>query len=147
MGKMQIQINMIALSDRVTNCCFRKRRKGSALLLCTLVTAVLSMSAIAILRSSQLAITRVESTRNSVAARHAADGFVQRAVSILKSNPTYTGKFAHKESGFPNAFCETASVGTTQVAIRVYLYDTAKVPVIERVIDLAALNPAAPTSK
>jgi type II secretory pathway component PulK len=110
-------------------------RRGSALLVCTLAAAVLSMAAIAILRSSQRSIARVDSLRGSCHGRCVAEGLFQRAVAILRTNPNTTGTIVDPNTGMPGARCELRQVSVNATLIRVFLYVGSTTPAKNSVVD------------
>ena len=115
------------------------QRNASALLLCTLAAAVLSMAAIAILRSGQRGIARVEARRTSSAGQHVAAGLLQRSVAILRVNPATTGNIVDPGNGMPGAYSELQSLSPSATRIRVFLYAASTTPAIETVVDPTTL--------
>ena len=69
----------------------RNQRRGSALLICTLAATVLSMAAIAILRSTQRNIARVDALAASASGRCVSEGLLQRSIALLRQNPNTQG--------------------------------------------------------
>ncbi|TWT83536.1 hypothetical protein CA13_50010 [Planctomycetes bacterium CA13] len=114
-----------------------KCRSGSALLLCTLVAAVLSMSAITILRSSEVAIARVDAERCAVQGRHAAEGLLQRAVAQLELNPNLSGIIVDPDSPFQSAYCVVQPIDKTHISVSAYLYKGSTMPAVSQTIELA----------
>ena len=116
-----------------------RRRKGSAILVCTLAAAVLSLAAIAILRSSRHQIARTDAQRSSVHGHQVSDGLVQRCVAILRANPAATGRVTDPDTPMPDAFAELIQLSPTATQIRVFLYSGATTPAFDRIVDPATL--------
>ena len=136
-GKSLI-IGALMLHTTSRSTCCRKRR-GSALLVCTLAAAVLSMAAIAIVRSSQRSIARVDALRTTAQGRCVAEGLFQRSVGILRTDPNTTGTIVDPANGMPDARCELRRLSPTATQIQVFLYAGATIPAKDVVIDPTAL--------
>ncbi|GAA4467563.1 hypothetical protein [Novipirellula rosea] len=117
-----------------------RTRSGSALLLCTLAAAVLSMSAIAILRSSKLAIARVDARRTAIQGRHIADGLVQQAIAQLKSDADFEGEIFATDSAMPTARVVVKQPGKKEAMLSVFLYERSAVAAKEVSIDVDELK-------
>jgi len=117
----------------------KDRRRGSALLLCTLAIAVLSMASIAILRSNQRGIATVDGIRTSRQARYAADGMVQRAIAAIRLNPTISGQLPLSKSAPPGARVELSPTSGTATQIQVFLYARAATPARTLTVDPTSL--------
>lgn len=127
------------MSAAINNRVARRKRSASALLLCTLAAAVLSMAAIAILRSGQRGVARVEARRSSSTAQHTAAGLLQRSIAVLRINPATTGNIVDPGNGLPGAYSELQRLSPTATRIRVFLYVAATTPAIETVVDPTSL--------
>ena len=113
----------------------RRRRNGSAILVCTLAAAVLSLAAIAILRSSRHQIARTGAQRSSVQGHQVSDGLVQRCVAILRANPSAVGRVTDSGAAMPDAFAELIQLSPTATQIRIYMYAGATTPAFDRIVD------------
>lgn len=116
-----------------------KQRHGSALLVCTLAAAVLSMASIAILRSSQRSIARVDALQNSSQGRCVTEGLFQRSVAILRTSPNTSGTIVDPSSSMPNARCELRQLSPTATQIQIFLYASSTIPAKDVVVDPTAL--------
>ena len=116
-----------------------RRRRGSALLVCTLAAVVVSMAAIAIIRSGRQAVARVEALRASATARHVADGLTQRAIALLRADPTRSGDVADPNAPLPAARCQLLRLSPKATQIRVFLYAGSTIPAIDLVVDPSKL--------
>lgn len=114
-------------------------RRGSALLVCTLAAAVLSMAAIAILRSSQRNIARVDSLRSSTQGRSVSQGLFQRSVAVLRTNPAASGLVTDPGVVLPGARSQLTRLSPSATRIQVYLYAGASMPAIDTVVDPSVL--------
>ena len=112
-----------------------RQRRGSAILLCTLAAAILSFSAIAILRSSRHQIAKTDAHRSGLQGHHVSDGLVQRCVAVLRANPNATGQVVDPSSPLANAYGELTQLSPTQTEIRVYLYAGSTTPAFDRIVD------------
>lgn len=117
----------------------RNRRRGSALVVCTLAAAALSMAAIAIVRSGQHSIARVRARQSSDSGRHVAEGLTQRAISLLRNDPATSGTVIDPGSPIAGAWCELTTLSPTATQIRVYLYTGSSIPATDIVVDPTAL--------
>ena len=117
-----------------------RRRSGSALLLCTLAAAVLSMSAIAMLRSSKLAIARVDAQRTAVQARHIGDGLVQQAIAQLKNDSNFEGEIFASGTAMPTARAVVKRPSKKEAMLYVFLYEKSVTSAKEVLIDVEELN-------
>ena len=115
--------------------CKHRQRRGSAILLCTLAAAVLSMSAIAILRSSRHHIARTDAQRSSVQGHHVADGLAQRCVAVLRADPGATGTIIDPDAPLADASGELTQLSPTATQIRVYLYAGSTTPAFDQIVD------------
>ncbi|GAA5505332.1 hypothetical protein [Novipirellula caenicola] len=129
-----IKLNRLQPSRRA------RRRTGSALLLCTLAAAVLSMSAIAILRSSKLAIARVDARRTAIQGRHIAAGLVQRAIAELKSDSNFEGEIVAAGTTMPTARVVVKQPSKKEATLTVYLYERSVFAAKEVSIDIDELK-------
>jgi type II secretory pathway component PulK len=119
---------------------YRSRsRRGAALLVCTLAAAVLSMAAIAILRSSKRAIERVDAVQVSSASRAVSEGLLQRSIAILRVNPNATGSVTDPNNGMSSARAELRQLSPTATQVQVFLYPGSTVPAEDIVVDPTAL--------
>ena len=125
-----------------TNRNSNRQRRGSALLVCTLAAAVLSMAAIAIIRSSQRSIARVDALRTSGQGRCVADGLLQRSIAILRANPNTTGTISDPSNGTPDARSQLRQLSPTETQVQVFLYATSTTPAKDVVIRTDLLNGA-----
>ncbi len=122
-----------------------RHRRGSALLLCTLAIAVISMASIAVLRSSQRGIARVDGVRNARQGEQIADGLVQRATAMLRLNPAFAGTLPLPRSAPSGTRVELTSLSPTATRIQIFLYDRATIPARDLVVDPIALaGPVSP---
>lgn len=115
------------------------QRTGSALLVATLAAAVLSMAGIAIIRSSQRSIARVDALRTTTQGRCVAEGLVQRAIATLRIDPNRTGAITDPSSLLPNANCQLRQLSPTATQIEVFLYAGSSTPVKDIVVDPTTL--------
>lgn len=115
-------------------------RQGSALLVCTLAVAVVGLSSIAILRSSQRHHASVDGIRASRQARYDADGMLQRAVAALRVDPNTSGSLPLGGTVAPSARCELVRLSADAVRINCLMYDNASIPARELVVDPNALG-------
>jgi hypothetical protein len=125
-------------------------RRGSALLLCTLAIAVISLASIAIVRSNQRGIANIDGIRASRQARYNADGMVQRSIATIRIAPTTVGSLPLPTMFPPDARVELTPLSPNATRIRVYLYDPSTIPARDLVVDPSALSgsatpPVAPT--
>ena len=125
--------------DRLSRGCREKSRRGSALLVCTLAAAVLSLAAIAILRSSRHHITRTDASRTSIQGHHVTDGLVQRSIAILRADPNAAGTFVDPNVPIANAYSELTQLSPTATRIQVYLYAGSTTPAFDQVVDPSTL--------
>ena len=112
-----------------------RKRRGSALLLCTLAAAVLATAAIAILRSGQRSIARIESIRACDSGRQVADGLVQRAIATLRVDGNASGLLVDPNSPLPDATCRLTPLAANATQIQVFLYAGATTPAVDMVVD------------
>ena len=117
----------------------RHSRRGSALLLCTLATVVLSLSAIAILRSHTSEIGQTEAMESSVRGRFVAGGLLQRSVAQLRVDRKFSGTIIDRSSGSPDAFAQITPLTPAATRIEIYLYAGSRVPAVNKVVDPARL--------
>ncbi len=118
----------------------KRCRRGSALLLCTLAIAVISLASIAIVRSNQRGIANVDGIRVSRQARYDADGIVQRSIAALRVDPTISGSLPLSASTPKDATVVLTPLSASETQIQVYLYDQSKVPARDLVVDPASLG-------
>lgn len=116
-----------------------RNRRGSALLICTLAAAVLSMATIAILRSQQHAVRRVDAARASLSAKMTADGLMQRAVALLRTDPSLATTFNDRRFRNSPAFVVVQPLSVDESRVSVYLYAGSTVPAVSRVINVGGL--------
>lgn len=116
-----------------------RSRRGSALLICTLAAAVLSMATVAILRSQQHAVRRVDAARASLSAKMTADGLMQRAVAMLRANPTLATTFNDQRFRNSPAFVVVQPLSIDTSRVSVFLYAGSTVPAASRVINVTSL--------
>lgn len=116
----------------------KRNRQGSALLLCTLAAAVLSMGGIAILRSTQRSIVRVESQQSARQGRAITEGLYQRSVAMLRQNPATIGTITDP-AGSRTAYAELQMLSPSATRIRVFLYAGSSVPAKDSVVDPTTL--------
>ena len=109
-------------------------RRGSALLVCTLAATVLSMAAIAIIRSSKRNIARVDAVRTTAQGRCVADGLFQRSIAMLRIDPNTTGSFSDAGNGMPDARVDLRQLSANQTQIQVFLYAASTVPAKDVVV-------------
>lgn len=117
----------------------RSNRRGSAILICALATAVLSMATIAIVRSQQHAVRRVDAARASVTAKMTADGLMQRAVAMLRTNPALATTFNDPHVRNSSAFVVVQPLSSDESRVSVFLYAGSTVPAVSRVINVTSL--------
>ncbi len=117
----------------------RRHRRGSALLVCTLAAAVLSMATLAILRSQQYSVRRVDAVRSSVSARMTSEGLTQRAIAMLRTDPKLTTKFKDERSKDSPAIVVVEPISADESRIDVYLYEGAQVPATSRIVNVTEL--------
>ena len=115
------------------------KRRGSALLVCTLAIAVLSMAAIAILRSSQRSIRRVDSLRDACQGRCVTDGMLQRSIAVLRTRPDATGTVADPNGVMPGARCELRQLSPVATRIQIFLYAGSTIPAKDVIVDPTTL--------
>ncbi|TWU54653.1 hypothetical protein Poly51_33720 [Rubripirellula tenax] len=96
------------------------------------------MATIAIVRSNQLAVQRVDATRSAVQGRVFADGLMQRSLAMLRLDPTLSGEIREKGSSSAH-WIELRPMSKTTTMVQVFLYEGSKTPAITRVIDVEAL--------
>jgi hypothetical protein len=113
-------------------------RRGSALLLCTLAAAVLSVSAIAIIRSTQRGIVRVESQQAARQGRATTEGLLQRSIAILRTNPLTTGTIPDP-AGPAGAYADLRAMSPTATQIQIFLYANSTIPAKSIVVDPTSL--------
>ena len=116
------------------------RRRGSALLVCTLAATVLSMAAIAIIRSSQRNIALVDSLRISSQGRCVAEGLFQRSIALLRLDPKTTGTVLDPAVGMPGARCDLRKLSPTTTQIQVFLYAGSITPAKDVVVRVDLLT-------
>ncbi|EMI20228.1 secreted protein [Rhodopirellula maiorica SM1] len=124
-----------------------RRRSGSALLLCTLAAAVLSMSAIAMLRSSKLAIARVDARRSAIQGRHIGDGLVQQAIAQLKSDANFEGEILATGTTLPTARVVVKRPSKEEAMLYVFLYEKSVYAAKEVSIDVKELTTKGKTTQ
>lgn len=112
-----------------------RQRRGSALLVCTLAAAVVSMAAIAIVRSGRQSVARIEALRVSSSSRHVAEGLTQRAVSLLRADPNRSGDVVDPNAPLPAARCRLVRLSPKATQIQVFLYAGSTIPAIDLVVD------------
>ncbi|WP_442510769.1 hypothetical protein SH528x_002412 [Novipirellula sp. SH528] len=117
-----------------------RTRSGSALLLCTLAAAVLSMSAIAMLRSSKLAIARVDAQRTAIQGRHIGDGLVQQAIAQLNSDADFEGEIFATSTTMPTARVVVKRPSKKEAILYVFLYEKSAFAAKEVLIDVEELK-------
>jgi hypothetical protein len=113
----------------------RRCRRGSALLLCTLAATVISLAAIAIVRSNQHQLATVQGMRAARQARCTADGMLQRAYATIRLDQNFTGLIPLAKSNFPEARVEVRALSATATQVDIYLYKQAKQPARTVVVD------------
>jgi hypothetical protein len=114
-------------------------RRGSALLLCTLAIAVVSLASIAVLRSNLRGIARVDALRNGRQARQLADGWVQRSTAMLRLNPTFAGSLPLPGTAPAGTRVQLTPLSPNATRIQVFLYSRATTPARDLVVDPTAL--------
>lgn len=112
----------------------RAARCGAAVLLCTLAAAVLSLSAIAILRSSSHQRDQLASRREVAEARQAADALLARAVALIRVDPTISGPITDSGSTHPDARATITPDGSGNRSVHVFLYPGASEPIAHTVV-------------
>ncbi|MGB7325593.1 MAG: hypothetical protein WBD31_12035 [Rubripirellula sp.] len=117
----------------------KHNRRGSALLICTLAATVLSMATIAIVRSNQRSVARVDATRTAIQSRLAADGLLQRSLAMLREDPKLSGEIRDKYSKHPERRIELRPLTSTTTMIQVFLYEGSKIPAVTRIVDVESL--------
>ncbi|MDA8746353.1 hypothetical protein N9N28_17155 [Rubripirellula amarantea] len=117
----------------------RHQRRGSALLLCTLATVVLSLSAIAILKSHSREIGHTEAMESSVRGRLVAGGLLQRTIAQLRVDPLYSGTVTDRAAGSPDAFAQVTRVSASATRIDVFLYAGSRIPATSKIVDPTTL--------
>lgn len=117
----------------------RRKRRGSALVVCTIATAALSLAAIAIVRSGTRSIARLESLRSTDAGRHVAAGLTQRAIATLRNDPSASGTIIDPGNGMADATCQMTTLSPSATQIRVFLYAGSTIPASDLVIDPTSL--------
>jgi hypothetical protein len=130
--------------------CAARRRRGSALLICTLAIAVISLASVAIVRSNQRGIANIDGIRASRQARHNADGLIQRSIATIRVAPTTVGTLPLPTMFPPDARVELTRLSPSATQIHVFLYDPSTIPARALVVDPSALSgsatpPVAPT--
>lgn len=100
---------------------------------------VLSLSAIAILKSHTSEISQTEAMESSVRGRLVAGGLLQRSVAQLRVDRTFSGTIMDRSSGSPDAFAQVTSLAPTSTQIEIYLYAGSRVPAVTKVVDPARL--------
>ena len=118
----------------------RSLRNGSMLLLCMLAATTLSLAGLAILQCHSRNLATTKSIESSVRARMTKDALMQRAIAVLRADPTTKDEFADKELDLPDAYCQIVPVSKTQSQVSIYLYENAKVPALLRIIDTEKLT-------
>lgn len=113
----------------------QRQRRGSALLLCTLAIAVISMASVAILRSTHRNVARVEGIRLSRQAHCESDGLLQRAYAMLRVDPAFSGTVTDPARRVAEARADVQRLSANATRIRVFLYAAAAVPAREAVVD------------
>ncbi|MEM9364891.1 MAG: hypothetical protein AAGD07_02770 [Planctomycetota bacterium] len=107
----------------------RDPRRGSALVLCMLAVAVMSLSAIAIVRNQQRASLRARSVRDRAMGQAVADGLMHRHVALVRNSGGFVPVNPDPELdslGYDQTQT-TLSVDTVnnEVSVSVLLYPTA----------------------
>ncbi|MEM9585634.1 MAG: hypothetical protein AAGA03_00010 [Planctomycetota bacterium] len=108
-------------------------------MLCTLAAAVLSMACIAIARGSRYQSQRITSLRTSTQARQVADGLAQRAIVLLRENPSLTGQVIDTNAGIDGAYANLQAISATQTDVQIFLYATSTQPAKTVSVDPTAL--------
>ncbi|WP_146533928.1 hypothetical protein [Rubripirellula reticaptiva] len=117
----------------------KRNRRGSALLICTLAATVLSMATIAIIRSNQRSVARVDANRTAIQGRLFADGLLQRSLAMLRVDPKLSGEIRDKYSKHPEQRIELRPLTSTTTMIQVFLYEGSKIPAVSRIVDIESL--------
>ena len=123
----------MTLSNRMS------QKRGSTLLLCTLATAVISTASIAILRSSQRQIARLDAQTSTTRGRTISDGLTQRAIAILRVDPNANGVISDPDLDNPDARCQLTRLSGNATQIQVFLYRSSTTPAADVIVDPAAL--------
>jgi hypothetical protein len=116
-----------------------RNRRGSALLLCTLAIAVISLASVAVLRSNLRGIARIDALRNARQSRQLADGWVQRSTAMLRLNPNFSGALPLPGSAPAGTRVELTMLSPNATRIQVFLYSGSTSPAREVVVDPATL--------
>ena len=119
-----------------------QKRRGSALLVCTLAAVVVSMAAIAIVRSGRQSIARIEALRVNASSRHVAEGLTQRAIALLRADPNRSGDVIDANAPLPAARCRLVRLSPRATQIQVFLYAGATIPAVDVVVDPTRLSGA-----
>ncbi|QDV61777.1 hypothetical protein [Crateriforma conspicua] len=99
-----------------------RHRQGGAVLLCTLAAAVLSISAIAILRAGTHQRGRIDSLRSAAQARQTAAGLIARAEAFVQQDTAFAGNVVDPTAMIPGSFAVVTNDGMGNVTIAAYLY-------------------------
>ncbi|WP_218933858.1 hypothetical protein [Rubripirellula lacrimiformis] len=116
------------------------RRQGSALLICTLAATVLSMATLAIVRSQQLAIARIDATRTSLSGQATADGLMQRTIAMLRVDPTLQGQYQDTRVKGAEPWIDVQPISSSETLVQIYLYKGSKIPIVRRMVNLKSLG-------
>lgn len=107
----------------------RSQRRGSALVLCMLAVAVMSLSAIAIVRNQQRASLRAHSIRDRVVGQAVADGLVHRHVALVRNAGGLVAENSDPDLdalGYDQTRTTlSVDTSTNEVSVSVLLYPTA----------------------
>ncbi|MCM2369746.1 hypothetical protein [Aporhodopirellula aestuarii] len=114
----------------------RASRRGSAILLCYLAMAVVSVASIAIARSHRRLNMRRSVTLSSVQGRLVADGLVHRQIAYQRINPSLVlapiDKTLADITGFEDATANIVAVDTTAETFEMEIALYKDAPVIRR---------------
>ncbi|TWU55801.1 hypothetical protein Poly59_21030 [Rubripirellula reticaptiva] len=108
-------------------------------MICTLAATVLSMATIAIIRSNQRSVARVDANRTAIQGRLFADGLLQRSLAMLRVDPKLSGEIRDKYSKHPEQRIELRPLTSTTTMIQVFLYEGSKIPAVSRIVDIESL--------
>lgn len=121
----------------------RCRRQGSAIVLCMLAVAVLSLSSLAIVRGHRRLNARVASVQNEARGRAVAEGLLHRHIARVRSGgaASSTTDPALRATPYDRAFATAAVPTGGRMQVSVNLFPAATVPTPSIPFDVAATSP------
>jgi hypothetical protein len=113
----------------------RRRRRGSVMLIGMLAAVAISTSVITLGYAHRRSLRRIESRRTVMLSGSETMGLHQRALAMLKNDPSFQGIMAPTTPSTSGAYVRVRSIGPGQASIEVFAYATAATPRILRVVD------------